>query len=103
MAESRGGTEDMELKKVYQELYEDGTQFLSAQSFQGVLTSRELKLKKKIANIAGLQMADLLAYPIKQDILTKDGIAGVSQGDFGEKLCTSVQSKQNTYSRKFLK
>lgn len=103
MAESRGGTEDMELKKVYQELYSDGTQFLSAQSFQGVLTSRELKLKKKIANIAGLQMADLLAYPIKQDILTKDGIAGVSQGDFGEKLCASVQRKQNIYSRKFLK
>lgn len=103
MAESRGRTEDMELKKVYQELYTNGTQFLSAETFQRVFTSRELKLKRKAANIAGLQVADLLAYPLKQDILAKDGILGVNQGDFGEKLCVSVQGKQNVYSRTLLK
>ncbi len=103
MAESRGGSEDMELKRIYQELYERGTQFLSAETFQGVLTSRELKLKKKTANIAGLQLADLLAYPLKQDILINDGITGVTPGAFGVTLCGSVQSKQNAYSRKLLK
>jgi len=103
MAESRGGSEDMELKRVYQELYAVGTQFLSAESFQRVLTSRELKLKRKAANIAGLQMADLLAYPLKQDILVKNDVPGVSHGDFGEKLCGSVLGKENANSRRFIK
>lgn len=103
MAESRGGTEDMELKRVYQEIHERGTQFLSAESFQQVLTSREIKLKKKTANIAGLQVADLLAFPLKQDMLIKDGISGVSPGPFGERLCQAVEGRENAYSRKLLK
>jgi hypothetical protein len=36
--------------------------FMSA--FQRVLTSREIKLKNKQANVAGLQLADCLAHPL---------------------------------------
>jgi hypothetical protein len=38
-----------------------------------VLTSKEIKLKPKNANIAGTQLADLLAYPLKQEILVENG------------------------------
>lgn len=103
MAESRGGAEDLQLKQVYQDIYERGTQFLSAESFKQVLTSCEIKLKKKASNITGLQIADLLAYPLRQDILADSGIAEISQGQFGAKLCSAVESKQNTYSRVLIK
>ena len=102
MAESRGGAEDMELKRVYREVFEAGLNHVSAASFQEVFTSRELKLKRKTANIAGLQVADLLAYPIKQDILAKGGVAGVTCGFFGERLCLAVKVKQNSNGRTLL-
>lgn len=102
MAESRGGAEDLELKRVHREVFESGTYYLSAASFQEVFTSCELKLKKKTENIAGLQIADLLAYPLKQDILMKGGIQGVNCGTFGETLCQAVAAKQNSYGRTLL-
>lgn len=102
LAESRGGSEDMELKKVHLEIWERGTLFLSAAAFREVLTSRELKLKKKTENIAGLQVADLLAYPLKQDILAEKGAAGASLGSFGRKICEAVAGKQNAYGRTLL-
>ncbi len=59
LAESRGGTEDRQLKAAYRRTYNDGTQFRGPSFFQSVLTSKEIKLKSKNSNIAGLQIADL--------------------------------------------
>ena len=96
MAESRGGTEDMELKRVHREVIESGLYQISAAAFQEVFTSRELKLKKKTENIAGLQIADLLAYPIKQ------ALVGATPGTFGERLRLAVEGKQNGNGRTLL-
>jgi hypothetical protein len=96
MAESRGGFEDMELKHAYQEVWESGTHHREATFFQQVLTSKEVKLQKKQANIAGLQVADLLAHPLKQNILQEARVEGISLGLFGMKVCQAVASK---YSR----
>ena len=74
MAESRGKTEDFELKKVYSALYEKGTRFKSAKFFQQYLTSKEIKIKPKEKNVAGLQMADVLAHPLKKYTLLKKSI-----------------------------
>lgn len=63
MAESRGGNEDVRLKEVFRELYQNGTSYIAADRLQVRLTSRELKVKPKAANVAGLQLADLIAYP----------------------------------------
>ncbi|MGQ9666008.1 MAG: hypothetical protein ACUVWB_01725, partial [Anaerolineae bacterium] len=60
MGESRGGAEDQQLKAAYQSVYENGTKSHEPTFFQRALTSKELKLKPKSANIAGLQIADLL-------------------------------------------
>lgn len=63
MIESRGGKEDLRLKKSYHRIWENRSDFISADRFQKVLTSSQLKVKAKSNNIAGLQIADLLAHP----------------------------------------
>ena len=54
LAESRGGNQDIRLKKSFARLWSDGTDFVTPERFQGILTSRELKVKPKANNIAGL-------------------------------------------------
>jgi hypothetical protein len=93
LAESRGGKEDKQLKEVFQHIYFEGTQRLGASFFQKTLTTREIKLKRKNANIAGLQLADLLAYPIKQDILVKVNRISEPGDVFGKVICEVVQGK----------
>jgi len=63
MAESRGGKEDMRLKKSYERVIREGTEYMNSQMFEKCLTSRQLKVKQKSNNIAGLQIADLVAHP----------------------------------------
>jgi hypothetical protein len=63
LAESRGGREDIRLKESFREIYNKGTDFMNSEQFQKHLTSKELKIKPKSKNIAGLQIADLIAYP----------------------------------------
>jgi hypothetical protein len=63
MAESRGGGEDKALKQAFRELYDAGTSFVPPNVLQPQLTSRELKVEPKQANIAGLQLADVVAHP----------------------------------------
>lgn len=95
LAESRGGTEDKELKKAYRNLYESGTQFREPSFFQKTLTSKEIKLKQKSANIAGLQIADLLVYPLKQEYLVEKGRISKLERDFGDEICAAVKGKYN--------
>lgn len=63
LAESRGTRADRELKTAYQHIYTNGTGWIGSGVFQRRLTSKELKLKRKVDNIAGLQLADLIAHP----------------------------------------
>lgn len=66
MIESRGGKEDMRLKKSFRNLLDKGTGFLTAEQLQERLTSKELKVKAKGSNIAGLQLADLIAHAVRR-------------------------------------
>lgn len=63
MAESRGGKEDRRLKDSFERVYERGSDYVHAEEFAVCLTSCQLKVKPKANNIAGLQLADLLAHP----------------------------------------
>jgi hypothetical protein len=63
MAESRGKKEDTRLKKSFRGIWDQGTDRMEAKQFQEHLTSKELKVKPKANNIAGLQLADIIAYP----------------------------------------
>jgi hypothetical protein len=63
MAESRGKKENMQLEAAYRYLYKNGTDHVPANVFQQRLSSKELKLQPKSANVAGLQLVDLIANP----------------------------------------
>lgn len=63
LAESRGTRDDRELSAAYRYIYSNGSGTVSRELFEKHLTSKELKLKKKVDNIAGLQLADLIAHP----------------------------------------
>lgn len=63
LAEARGGKEDRRLKDSFERVYDKGSDYVAVDRIQKRLTSRQLKVKTKSNNIAGLQLADLLAHP----------------------------------------
>ena len=69
LAESRGGKEDRRLKQSFARLVEQGTQYTKPEQFQERFTSKQLKVKTKTNNIAGLQLCDLLAHSSRHEIL----------------------------------
>lgn len=71
MAESRAGKEDLRLKTEFTTVWENGTDFVDTDKMQANLTSKQLKVKAKSANIAGLQLADLLAHPGYKAVLCR--------------------------------
>lgn len=95
LAESRGGKEDLQLKSEFQNIYTNGSTYVSASSFQKALTSKEIKLKKKFHNIAGLQVADIFAHPCKQSVLLENKCINKYCGHFGKKLCEIADKKYN--------
>jgi hypothetical protein len=98
LAESRGGTEDRQLKAVYRHIHQNGSFYQEARIFQKALTSRELKLKKKKDNIAGIQVADLLAHPSKQEILKdKNILAQDGLGEYCQQIIDTIQPKYNRH------
>jgi hypothetical protein len=97
MAESRGGKEDSLLKDSYARHYEQGAWSTPSEYFQGVLTSRSLKLKPKRANISGLQLADLLSHPVKQSILREHRLHATETAPYAARLLDAVASKFNRH------
>lgn len=102
-AEARNKKLDTELKTLYQKIYNNGTDFLTGQQVRDYLTSKELKLKKKDANIAGLQLADLIANPSKVDILLEHGCQLQNlPGATTRRINNALRTKYNIYGRVFL-
>jgi hypothetical protein len=62
MGEARNPTHDAQLRRSFRRFYENGT-FVRTTVIRRCLTSKEVRLELKTANIAGLQIADLLAHP----------------------------------------
>ena len=107
MAESRGGREDRRLKDSYERLWEDGTDYVTGPRFAARLSSRQLKVKNKANNVAGLQLADLLAHPSRQEILLSEGLVGRPLAPFGSRVASILHSKyyrrgQRVFGRKLL-
>lgn len=97
LAESRGKKEDGLLKEAYQLLYHKGTSFRPKNFFQQTLTSKEIKLKKKWHNISGLQLADILAHPLKKHILERHNRIP-SQNNFGTVVANIAMVKFNRHA-----
>jgi hypothetical protein len=91
MIESRGGKEDKKLKDSFSRLYHYGTDFIKESNFKYYLTSKKLKVKTKSSNIAGLQIADIIAYPSRRGILKEKGLIEVDDITFSEKIIKVVE------------
>ena len=97
MIESRQKTEDFALKGAYHSVWQNGSSLHPAEKFKTVLSSNEIKCKPKAANIAGLQVADLLAQPCKQQVLVGRGCIEDSRQGFGTAVCERVAWKHCDY------
>lgn len=107
MAESRGGRNDLRLKDSFMRLWEKGTDYISPDRFQKVLTSRQLKVKSKINNIAGLQLADLVAHPSRNEILREQRLLERELAPFAQEVIGVLQRKYDQsggrlFGKKFL-
>ncbi len=69
MAEGRGKKENEQLSAAYKSFYNSGTYFRSTTSIQKRITSSSIKIKSKENKIEGLELADLLVFSSKLDIL----------------------------------
>lgn len=93
MIESRGGNEDKKLRKSFLKIYNEGTNFISSENFHKVLTSKELKVKPKSANISGLQIADLIAYPSRRFGFYIFEISQDNRKTFNDKVIDAIKEK----------
>jgi len=107
IAESRGGREDTRLKDSFERLWMNGTEYIDPKIFQGALNSRQLKVKLKSNNIAGLQLADLIAHSSRDEILAEQGIINRNFTPFASQIISILQSKYYQhggpiYGKKFI-
>ncbi len=97
MAEGRGKKEDRVLEGAYHDLLKRGTRWRNSEFFRDVLTSKDIKIKLKKANIAGLQLADIIAYPSKHEILAGHGQVQTRHGIFGTEILKIIKRKYNRH------
>jgi hypothetical protein len=69
----------------------------SADFFQKALTTSQLKLKSKTSSISGLQLADILAHPVKQALLLERGFGPGPLSPFASRLAPVIEKKFNRH------
>jgi hypothetical protein len=95
IAEARGKEEDLQLSEAYRRVYEGGTLMFNHAHHQRALTSKDIKIRRKSDNIAGLQLADLLAQPVRQAMLCEKGVIKKGKTPFADELLKVVEPKFN--------
>lgn len=96
VGEARNPTHDKRLRQAYKTLHLRGNTFVSSGQFQSRLTSGSLRLLPKDADVAGLQIADLLAHPAHRSFKFEQ-IGETEPEDFGSLLAAVLRRK--TYDR----
>lgn len=89
MGESRKEREDLPMKETYSYYWNESQRRCGTEL---PLTSKELKLKPKAHDILGTQLADLLAYPTRQEILSERGLRDEISG-FTRRVCDRIGAK----------
>ncbi|MBQ7572291.1 MAG: DUF3800 domain-containing protein [Bacteroidaceae bacterium] len=72
IVERRGKREDRNLKNYYGQLIEKGTYWVTAERMKNRMTCLDFKWKNE--DIAGLQVADLIAYPLTRHVLNPQSV-----------------------------
>ena len=104
IAEARGGVEDEQIKQAYVDLITVGSYFGGkGEYYRQAYPEKELTVKRKISNVAGLQIADVIAFGQKvQTILKHKSPFPRQLGAFDERLNIVVNELVNRYGRYFL-
>jgi len=97
IAESRGGKEDRRLKESFLGLWVNGTDYVEPHRFNSKLTSKQLKVKSKKNNISGLQLADIIAHPSRNEILFENGLLSGKIALFASKIIDIRASCKNSF------
>jgi hypothetical protein len=85
MVEERFKKVDKKLKASVERIYFHGTEHLSSDTIQRHLVSKDVLMRPKQANIAGLQLADLIAHPSARHMRReRDGLSHPQ--DFGGQI-----------------
>lgn len=98
LVESRGKKENMQLERAYRYIYEHGSDHVPVKYFQERLTSAHLKIKPKSANVAGLQLADVIANPSCRSLICEKTKAEMI-AEFGKSIQAIL--KENKYLKRF--
>ncbi len=93
LVESRNPSDNNQLSNAFDIFYKNGTDFLKIDIIKRRLTSKNIKFKTKEAGISGLELADMLATPIKFLILYKYKIIEELSNNFTKKVLETVYSK----------
>ena len=103
MAEARGHREDAQLLREYEEFRRHGDDRRSGDEVSATYPDA-MQFRRKDQNIAGLQVADLLAYPQKMDIIQRNGLPmHAALSSFSRRLNTAVDPKiRGRYGRVLL-
>ncbi len=92
-AEVRGTKEDRLLKKSWDDLRTSGSRYTTRGEMNQRLTSRDISLKPKSANVCGLQLSDLLVTNVGRGILVENEVREMFRDPFGRKVCKAVKDK----------
>jgi hypothetical protein len=97
----------MRLKKAFHRIWETGTDYVTPDRFQAALASRQLKVKSKLNNVSGLQLADLLAHPSRNELLHERKLLDRELPPFGQAIIQILQGKYyqkagRMYGKKFI-
>lgn len=100
MPESRGKAEDDGLAEAYATLRNQGMDFLTADQLKSTYPEDTLLFRRKDQNVAGLQIADMLAPEQKLLAIQESrGAAHRGIGPFGQRVNEAIAGKVNDYGR----
>lgn len=101
LIESRDKADDRKLSSVYKNIFQHGTSYIDGESLRERLSSIEIKIKPKSANIAGLQIADLLVTDLRNRMLCKYKLRKNQPDSFGNKLTDAIIPKIFRHNKKY--
>lgn len=96
VVEARFKKLDKKLKDSFFTLWQNGTPHLHAEVFKACLMSKDIRLYNKAANVAGLQLADLLAHPSHRDY-RRQRLGESRPEDFGTQIVDVL--RRSKYAR----
>ncbi|MFC2060132.1 DUF3800 domain-containing protein [Chloroflexota bacterium] len=104
VAEARGKVEDANIQRAFKYIRQNGfTEYGTAEGYCQAFPDDEIKFRTKIHNVAGLQLADLIAYGQKvRTILDKGKPYHKPPSQFTNRLNEAIEPNVNRYGRYYL-